>query len=113
MANPDVARLESLAREGRAQILRMLTHAGSQEGQVWESAMSAPRLGGPGRHVNNLCVHGLGGAVAELLGEACPTPLNRVGVATFGESGDASGLYAKDGLDAAGIARVARALLKR
>jgi transketolase len=29
MANPDVARLESIAREGRVQILRMLTHAGS------------------------------------------------------------------------------------
>jgi transketolase len=29
MANPDVAALESIAREGRVQILRMLTHAGS------------------------------------------------------------------------------------
>lgn len=29
MANPDVAKLESIAREGRVQILRMLTHAGS------------------------------------------------------------------------------------
>jgi transketolase len=29
MANPDVARLETIAREGRVQILRMLTHAGS------------------------------------------------------------------------------------
>src|SRR5262245_3464268 len=29
MANPDVARLESIAREGRVQILRMLAHAGS------------------------------------------------------------------------------------
>jgi transketolase len=29
MANPDIARLESIAQEGRVQILRMLTHAGS------------------------------------------------------------------------------------
>jgi transketolase len=29
MANPDIARLEGIAREGRVQILRMLTHAGS------------------------------------------------------------------------------------
>jgi transketolase len=29
MANPDIARLEGIAREGRGQILRMLTHAGS------------------------------------------------------------------------------------
>jgi transketolase len=29
MANPDIARLEATAREGRVQIIRMLTHAGS------------------------------------------------------------------------------------
>ena len=29
MANPDVAKLESIAREGRVQIIRMLAHAGS------------------------------------------------------------------------------------
>ena len=29
MANPDLAKLESIAREGRGQIIRMLTHAGS------------------------------------------------------------------------------------
>lgn len=29
MANPDVGKLETIAREGRVQILRMLTHAGS------------------------------------------------------------------------------------
>ena len=29
MANLDVAKLESIAREGRVQIIRMLTHAGS------------------------------------------------------------------------------------
>ena len=29
MANPDVTKLETIAREGRVQILRMLTHAGS------------------------------------------------------------------------------------
>ena len=29
MANPDIAKLEAIAREGRVQIIRMLTHAGS------------------------------------------------------------------------------------
>jgi transketolase len=29
MANPDLAKLEAIAREGRGQIIRMLTHAGS------------------------------------------------------------------------------------
>jgi transketolase len=48
---------------------------------------------------------GLGGAVSELLSEAQPTPMRRLGVQGFGESGDQKGLYAKHGLDAAGIAR--------
>jgi len=40
-----------------------------------------------------------GRAVAELLGEVMPTPVKRLGVTGFGESGDAKGLYAKHGLD--------------
>jgi transketolase len=56
--------------------------------------------------VEDHSVHGgLGGAVAELLAEAMPTPMRRLGVTGFGESGDPRGLYAKHGLDAAGIAR--------
>ena len=56
---------------------------------------------------------GLGGAVAEALGEALPTPLRRLGVQGFGESGDARGLYAKHGLDPAGIAGSIRKFLGR
>lgn len=56
---------------------------------------------------------GLGSAVAELLAEALPTPLRRLGVRGFGESGDAPGLYAKHGLDPAGIAAHVRAFLGR
>ena len=56
---------------------------------------------------------GLGGAVAEALGEAMPTPLKRLGVQGFGESGDPKGLYAKHGLDPAGIAASVRKLLNR
>lgn len=56
---------------------------------------------------------GLGGAVAEALGEALPTPLKRLGVQGFGESGDPKGLYAKHGLDPAGIAASVRKLLNR
>jgi transketolase len=47
---------------------------------------------------------GLGGAVAETLSEVLPTPVKRLGVQGFGESGDAAGLYRKHGLDPAGIA---------
>ena len=56
---------------------------------------------------------GLGGAVAETLGELLPTALKRLGVRGFGESGDAKGLYAKHGLDPAGIASSVRKFLNR
>ena len=56
---------------------------------------------------------GLGGAVAEALGELLPTLLKRLGVRGFGESGDSKGLYAKHGLDAAGIASSVRKFLNR
>lgn len=64
--------------------------------------------------VEDHSVHGgLGSAVAELLGEVMPTPLKRIGVTTFGESGDAKGLYARHGLDADGIAHRVRKFLNR
>ncbi|HEV8437620.1 MAG TPA: transketolase C-terminal domain-containing protein [Methylomirabilota bacterium] len=64
--------------------------------------------------VEDHSIHGgLGSAVAELLSEAMPTPLKRLGVTTFGESGDAKGLYAKHGLDPQGIARSALKFLER
>ena len=56
---------------------------------------------------------GLGGAVSEFLGETHPTSVRRLGVHGFGESGDAKGLYAKHGLDPAGIARSVRKSLGR
>jgi transketolase len=56
---------------------------------------------------------GLGGAVCELLGDVVPTPVRRLGVHGFGESGDQKGLYAKHGLDAAGIVRSVRKFLGR
>ncbi len=56
---------------------------------------------------------GLGGAVAEFLGEVMPTPLKRLGIAGFGESGDAKGLYHKHGLDPDGIAASVLKFLQR
>lgn len=51
-------------------------------------------------------VGGLGGAVAELLSEKCPTKLLRIGIEdVFGESGPAAELIAKYGLDAKGICK--------
>ena len=64
--------------------------------------------------VEDHSIHGgLGGAVAEALGDALPTPLKRLGVIGFGESGDPKGLYAKHGLDPAGIAASVRKFLGR
>jgi transketolase len=56
---------------------------------------------------------GLGGAVAEMLAEVLPTPLRKLGVQGFGESGDLKGLYAKHGLDPDGIAASVRKFLAR
>ncbi len=64
--------------------------------------------------VEDHSIHGgLGGAVSELLGEVMPTPVKRLGVVGFGESGDAKGLYAKHGLDPDGIARSVLKFLNR
>jgi len=47
---------------------------------------------------------GLGGAVSELLGAACPVPIERVGVAdTFGESGEPDEILEAYGLTSAAI----------
>ena len=54
---------------------------------------------------------GMGSAVAELLGEKHPAPVTRLGLTTFGQSGDAAELLAYYGLDAAGIAARVREML--
>lgn len=54
---------------------------------------------------------GMGSAVAELLGEKRPVPVTRLGMTTFGQSGDAAELLAYYGLDAAGVAARVREVL--
>lgn len=55
---------------------------------------------------------GLGGAVAELLGEHLPTPMIRIGMRDrFGESGEPGELLKHFGLDSVHIAKVAHHLL--
>ncbi len=39
-----------------ARVYCVLGDGETQEGQVWESLMSAPKLGAPDRHLDNLCV---------------------------------------------------------
>ena len=58
-------------------------------------------------------IGGLGGAVAEVLGEEQPTRMLRIGINDrFGESGNAGELVAKYGLDGAGIAAKVSAFVK-
>ena len=57
---------------------------------------------------------GLGSAVAEVLSQKLPTPLEIVGVADrFGESGDYEALLTKHGLDKTAIDNAARKVLNR
>lgn len=57
---------------------------------------------------------GLGSAVAEALGEAYPTPLERIGLRdTFGESGKPALLFEKYGMSANHIAEAARWVIRR
>lgn len=57
---------------------------------------------------------GLGGAVAELLGDELPRPLVRIGMADrFGESGEPNELVEHFGLSAPHIAKAAAAVIKR
>ena len=59
-------------------------------------------------------VGGLGSAVADILGENYPVPLERVGVRdSFGTSGDPNELLAEFKLDAAGIVERVKAVLAR
>jgi transketolase len=59
-------------------------------------------------------VGGLGGAVAEVIGENCPVPLARVGIKDlFGESGKPAELLEKYGLTSQAIVRAAKSVLKR
>ena len=59
-------------------------------------------------------IGGLGSAVAEVLAEQAPAPLERVGVKdTFGESGKPKELLAKYGLTAADVAEAARRVVAR
>ncbi len=57
---------------------------------------------------------GLGGAVAELLGEECPTPLKRLGMKDeFGESGTPEELFEHFGLTAKHIALAAHTVISK
>ena len=57
-------------------------------------------------------VGGLGGAVAEVLGERQPTLMKRIGMTEYGRSGTPADLYVHYGLDRSGIKRQIAEFLK-
>ena len=57
---------------------------------------------------------GLGGAIAELLGDECPAPIQRIGMKDrFGESGDPAELLVHFGLDAKHIRLAAHSVIDK
>jgi len=100
-----------LGAEGvNAEILNIATIKPLDEEAILRSAGKTGRV----VTVEDHSIHGgLGSAVAELLSEVMPTPLKRVAVTTFGESGDPKALYAKHGLDPDSIARAVLKFLNR
>jgi transketolase len=62
---------------------------------------------------NHTVLGGLGGAVAEVLGDACPVPLRRVGIRDeFGTSGPLEELFPQYGLTVDAVCEAARSALK-
>ena len=101
----------ALAAEGvNAEVVNVATIKPLDEETILGSAGKTGRV----VTVEDHGVHGgLGSAVAELLSEVMPTPVRRLGVTGFGESGDQKGLYAKHGLDPDGIVRSVLKFLNR
>jgi transketolase len=105
----EAARL--LAKEGiRARVL----HMGSIKPLDRQAVISAARECGRILTVENHSVHGgLGGAICEVVSEAAPCFVQRLGFPDcFMESGDDEAIYSRLGLDAEGIAKAARALVR-
>lgn len=74
----------------------------------------AQRCGAVVTAENHNIINGLGSAVAEVLGECCPVPLERVGVKdTFGEVGTQEFLMEKFGLTAADICAEVKRVIQR
>ena len=95
---------ETLAADGiDAQVINIHTIKPLDEELVLKAAKQTGRVYTVEEHS---IIGGLGSAVAELLGEKCPTKITRIGVKdVFGESGPAKELLHKYELDAEGIAK--------
>lgn len=98
-----LAAAELLAESGiSAQVINIHTIKPLDEEIVIAAAKKTGRIFTVEEHS---VIGGLGAAVAEVLGDKCPTRITRIGMNdVFGESGSAKELLHKYGLDAEGIA---------
>lgn len=97
-----LAAADALAAEGiSAEVVDVMSVKPLDEETIIASAAKTGRVLAVEEHS---IYGGMGSAVAELLGEKHPVPVTRLGLTTFGQSGDAAELLAYYGLDAAGIA---------
>jgi transketolase len=110
MVSPALQAAEELASEGiEASVLNMSSIKPIDRDALIEAARLSGAVVTAEEH--NI-IGGLGGAVAEVLGEACPVPVVRVGTRdTYGESGTAAALLDKYGLTARDVAKAARQAL--
>ena len=101
---------ESLAAEGvSAEVINIHTIKPLDKQIILESAAKTGHVVVAEEHS---VIGGLGSAVCDVLSEALPTPVRKVGVQdTFGESGPGAALMAKYGLDADGVIAAVRELL--
>ena len=102
--NESLTAAAKLEEEGvHAQVINIHTIKPLDEELVLKAAKQTGRVYTVEEHS---IIGGLGSAVAELLGEKCPTKITRIGVKdVFGESGPAKELLHKYELDAEGIAK--------
>jgi transketolase len=78
----------------------------------WKTIVASAKHTGKVVTIEDHNIHGgLGSAVAEALGEHHPTPLKRIGVTQFGESGKYADLIGKLGLDARSIVTMAQSFV--
>ena len=103
---------ELLAKEGiSAHVVHVPTLKPLDEGGI---VAAAERTGLVLTTEEHTIIGGLGSAVAEVLGERCPTRMRRNGIAdTYGESGANDALLEKYGISVGRVAAAARSLLGR
>lgn len=104
-----LAAADALAAEGiSAEVVDVMSVKPLDEETIISSAAKTGRVLTVEEHS---IYGGMGSAVAELLSEKHPVPVTRLGMTTFGQSGDAAELLAHYGLDAAGIVARVREVL--